>query len=406
MTDTIGKGVGQAYVVTTLDTKKPEAVYVRDLIEAAGIATTLVDVGTRSDDASADISAVEVAHHHPEGSLAVFSDDRGDAITVMAMALRHLIGLRDNVGGIIGLGGSGGTSIIAPAMRALPVGIPKVMVSTLASSDVSAYVGPSDLFMHHPVTDLAGLNRVSRRVLANAAHAIAGMMTHTAPTIEDSKPALGLTMFGVTTICVNALTAALEHDYDCLVFHATGTGGRCLEQLVDGGDLVGVVDITTTEVCDFLLGGVLSAGEDRLGAIARSGVPYVGSCGALDMVNFFGMDSVPERYRGRRLHRHNAQVTLMRTNAEECERIGRWIGEKLNTCNGPVEFLLPLRGLSAIDVEGAPFYDPDADAALFQALYDTVIQTDSRQLHTVDAAINDPLFVAATLEALHRATVS
>jgi uncharacterized protein (UPF0261 family) len=392
----------KVYVVTTLDTKKAEAVYVRDLIEAAGVVTTLVDVGTRSDDAEADITAAEVARHHPEGAAAVFCDDRGNAITAMAAALRRLVASRDDIGGIIGLGGSGGTSIIAPAMQTLPVGVPKIMVSTLASSDVSAYVGPSDIFMHHPVTDLAGLNRVSRRVLANAAHAMAGMMTHTQPAIDDSKPALGLTMFGVTTACVNALTEALQGDYDCLVFHATGTGGRCLEQLVDGGDLVGVVDITTTEVCDFLLGGVLSAGEDRLGAIARTGVPYVGSCGALDMVNFFGMDSVPERYRARRLYRHNANVTLMRTNAEECARIGRWIGDKLNACDGPVAFLLPLKGLSAIDVEGAAFYDPDADAALFQALHETVVQTERRQLHAIDTAINDPAFVAAAVEALRR----
>lgn len=392
----------KVYVVTTLDTKKEEAVYVRDLIEAAGVATTLVDVGTRSDDTQADITAAEVAGHHPEGAGAVFSEDRGDAITAMATALRRLVASRDDIGGIIGLGGSGGTSIVAPAMQVLAVGVPKVMVSTLASSDVSAYVGPSDIFMHHPVTDLAGLNRVSRRVLANAAHAMAGMMTHTQPAIDDSRQALGLTMFGVTTACVTALTEALESDYDCLVFHATGTGGRCLEQLVDGGDLVGVVDITTTEVCDYLLGGVLSAGEDRLGAIARSRVPYVGSCGALDMVNFFGLDSVPERYRDRRLYRHNAQVTLMRTNAEECAQIGRWIGEKLNACDGPVEFLLPLKGLSAIDVEGAAFHDPDADAALFGALQDTVVQTERRNIRTIDAAINDPQFVAAAIEALRR----
>ncbi len=402
MADSAGKSKGAAYVVGTLDTKKPELLYVRDLIEAAGVATVLVDVGTRSDDEDADITAAEVAEHHPEGPTAVFCDDRGDAIVAMSVALRRLIEARDDLGGIIGLGGSGGTGIVAPAMQALPVGVPKLMVSTLASGDVSAYVGPSDVLMHHPVTDIAGLNRVLRRVLANAAHAMAGMLSHAAPEIDASLPAIGLTMFGVTTACVNAVTAALQDDYDCLVFHATGTGGRCLEQLVDGGDLVGVVDTTTTEVCDFLLGGVLSAGEDRLGAIARARVPYVGSCGALDMVNFRGIDSVPERYQDRTLYRHNAQVTLMRTTAEECARIGRWIGEKLNACAGPVEFLLPLKGVSAIAVEGAPFHDPDADAALFQALRDTVVETRIRKLRAVDADINDPAFVAAVVEAFHR----
>lgn len=393
---------GRAYVVGTLDTKPAETLYVRDLIEAAGVATVLVDVGTRSNNTDADITAAMVAGHHPGGASAVFSDDRGDAIVAMSEALTRLIATRDDVAGIIGLGGSGGTGIIAPAMQALPVGVPKIMVSTLASGDVSAYVGPSDLFMHHPVTDIAGLNRVLRRILANAAHALVGMLSHSAPAIDDSKPALGLTMFGVTTACLGMVTEALKAEYDCLVFHATGTGGRSMEQLVDGGDLVGVLDLTTTEVCDFLLGGVFSAGEGRLDAIARTRVPYVGSCGALDMVNFRGIDSVPAQYKDRVLYRHNAQVTLMRTNPEECARIGRWIGDKLNACAGPVEFLLPLKGVSAISVEGEPFYDPDADAALFQALRDTVQQSGTRSLRAVDTDINDPAFAAAAVEAFRR----
>jgi uncharacterized protein (UPF0261 family) len=393
---------GRAYVVGTLDTKRAETLYVRDLIAAAGIPTVLVDVGTKSGAGDADISAAEVAAYHSGGASAVFSDDRGDAIMAMGQALNRMIQSRDDVAGIIGLGGSGGTGIIAPAMQALPVGIPKIMVSTLASGDVSAYVGPSDLFMHHPVTDIAGLNRVLRRVLANAAHAMVGMLSHTPPAIDDSKPAIGLTMFGVTTACVGLVTEALEDDYDCLVFHATGTGGRSMEQLVDGGDFVGVLDLTTTEVCDHLLGGVLSAGEGRLDAIARSRVPYVGSCGALDMVNFWGIDSVPEKYKDRTLYRHNAQVTLMRTNPEECAAIGRWIGEKLNACEGPVEFFLPLKGVSAISTEGGPFHDADADAALFQALRDTIQQTDRRSLREVDADINDPDFAAAAVEAFRR----
>jgi uncharacterized protein (UPF0261 family) len=303
---------------------------------------------------------------------------------------------------MIGLGGSGGSAIITPAMRSLPIGIPKMMVSTMASGDVSAYVGPSDMFMLNPITDVAGLNRVLKRVLANAAHAIVGMVSHPLPDIDDSKPALGLTMFGVTTPCVSAISTALEQDYDCLIFHATGTGGRAMEHLVDAGELSGVIDITTTEVCDLLFDGVQSAGESRLDSIARSSVPYVGSCGALDMVNFRGVESVPDRYKNRNLYIHNAQVTLMRTKVDECAEMGRWIGRKLNACSGPVEFLLPLKGVSSISVEGAVFHDSEADSALFEALLETVEQTDTRKITSVAADINDPIFISAALEAFSR----
>ncbi len=228
-----------------------------------------------------------------------------------------------DVGGAIGAGGSGGTALISPALRALPVGVPKVLVSTVASGNVGPYVGPADICMMYSVTDVQGLNSISRRVLGNAAHALAGMMRHAIPPAsEPARPALGLTMFGVTTPCVQMVAKALEDDYDCLVFHATGTGGQSMEKLVDSGLIAGVIDVTTTEVCDLLMGGVFSAGEDRLGAIVRTGVPYVGSCGALDMVNFGAMASVPERYRGRNLYVHNPQVTLMRTTPEENVRMG------------------------------------------------------------------------------------
>jgi uncharacterized protein (UPF0261 family) len=231
-------------------------------------------------------------------------------------------------------------------------------------------------------------------VLGNAAHAIAGMAMHAIPAATD-KPAIGLTMFGVTTDCVSRVTVALEADYDCLVFHATGTGGRSMERLADSGMLKGVIDVTTTEVCDHLVGGVLSAGPDRLGAIARSRIPYVGSAGALDMVNFWAVESVPERFRERKLYRHNPNVTLMRTSAEECREIGAWIGNKLNACEGPVRFLLPEHGVSALDAPGQPFHDPEADTELFRAIETSVRQTATRRVARLPLHINDPQFAAA-----------
>jgi uncharacterized protein (UPF0261 family) len=390
--------MARAYVVGTGDTKGAELVYVQDLIRAAGVPTVLVDLGTRSDGALADVAPREVAAHHPGGADAVFGDDRGAAIAAMAEAFVRFIATRTDIGGMIGLGGSGGTALIAPAMRALPVGTPKVMVSTVASGNVAPYVGPCDICMMYSVTDVAGINRISRRVLGNAAHALAGMMAHAVADAEGGKPALGLTMFGVTTPCVRQVSALLETDYDCLVFHATGTGGQAMEKLVDSGLVVGVIDATTTEVCDLLMGGVFSAGEDRLGAIARTGVPYVGSCGALDMVNFGAIDTVPERYRERNLYVHNPQVTLMRTTAEENRRMGEWLGKKLNACAGEVRFLMPEGGVSAIDAPGQPFHDPAADAALFEALERTVAQTPRRRLIRLPQHINDPEFAQALVD--------
>ena len=276
----------------------------------------------------------------------------------MAEAFVRFAAERSDIGGMIGLGGSGGTALVTPAMRALPVGVPKVMVSTVASGNTAPYVGPSDICMIYSVTDVAGLNRISRQVLGNAAHALVGMLARPLPAAADAKPALGLTMFGVTTPCVQEVTRALERDYDCLVFHATGTGGQSMEKLVDSGLIEGVIDVTTTEVCDLLMGGVFSAGEDRLGAIARTRVPYVGSCGALDMVNFGALDTVPAHYRERNLYVHNPQVTLMRTTPEENRLIGEWIGARLNACEGEVRFLLPEGGVSLIDAPGQPFHDP------------------------------------------------
>jgi uncharacterized protein (UPF0261 family) len=320
----------------------------------------------------------------------------------MADALANWLRRQADIAGVISAGGSGGASLVAPAMRALPIGVPKLIISSVASGDVARYVGHADITMMYSVTDVQGLNSISRQVLANGANALVGMVkarleTRAAKVLEPSAnlPAVGLTMFGVTTPAVQQIAAALRSDYECLVFHATGAGGRSMEKLVDSGHLAGVIDITTTEVCDLLMGGVFPATDDRFGAMIRNRVPYVGSVGALDMVNFGAPETIPERYRSRRLHVHNAQVTLMRTTAEENDRMGRWIGERLNQMDGPVRFFLPQGGVSALDAPGQPFWDPEADAALFRALDQTVRQTGNRQLIRLKCNINEPEFAAA-----------
>jgi uncharacterized protein (UPF0261 family) len=390
--------VSRIYVVGTADTKGEELAYLADRVHAAGGRPLVIDVGTRSPSIDADVPAAAVAAFHPGGPAAVLStDDRGAAVTAMGEAFARFILSRNDIAGIVGIGGGGGTSIITAGMRALSVGLPKLMVSTMASGDVAAYVDASDIAMMYSVTDVAGLNRISRVVLANAAYAIAGMARAEVPAAR-SKPAIGLTMFGVTTTCVTQIVELLRADYDCLVFHATGTGGRAMEKLVDSRLLVGVIDVTTTEICDLLFGGVLSAGPDRLGAITRSGIPYVGSVGALDMVNFRGFDTVPDKYRARNLYRHNPQVTLMRTTVEENRKMGEWIAERLNRCVGPVRFLIPDKGVSAIDAPGKPFHDPDADAALFDILEQNLVMTGDRRIERLPYHINDPEFSAALVQ--------
>jgi uncharacterized protein (UPF0261 family) len=390
--------MSRIYVVGTCDTKGAELAYVRGLIAARGHAVALVDVSTKPHEVAADIPASEVAAHHPEGAGAVFSDDRGRSVAAMAVACARFLAAQQDVVGVIGLGGSGGTALVTPAMRALPIGTPKLMVSTVAAGNVAPYVGSSDIAMMYSVTDLAGLNRISRVVLANAAHAIAGMVaTAPPPAAASEKPAVGITMFGVTTPCVNRLVELLEPSHDCLVFHATGTGGQSMEKLAESGLLQAVLDVTTTEVCDLLLGGVFPCTEDRFGAIARTGLPYVGSCGALDMVNFGAIETVPAEFRERNLYIHNPQVTLMRTTPAENARMGAWIGERLNRCDGPVRFLLPEGGVSVLDAPGMAFHDPAADAALFAALEGTVRQTERRRLIRVPCALNDPRFAEALL---------
>ena len=391
--------MGRAYVVGTFDTKGEELSFLRERLNSAGIATRLVDVGTRSHERDVDIPAQEVAKHHPEGPEAVYgAADRGQAISAMIEAFRRFVSTRDDIDGMLGIGGGGGTALICPGLRALPIGIPKIMLSTLACGDVAPYVGQSDLCMLHSVTDIAGLNRISRLVLANAAHALAGMIrfaresVQAGATAEGLLPAVALSMFGVTTPCVERVRRRLEPNYDCLVFHATGSGGRTLESLVESGLVVGVLDVTTTEIADELCGGILSAGEERLDSLARRSLPWVGSLGALDMVNFGGRESVPERYADRLLHVHNPQVTLMRTTPEECARIGSFLADKLNHAMGPVRLLVPDRGLSALDAEGQAFWDPEADAALFETLAREFRGDAHHQLVRLPMHINEPAF--------------
>ncbi len=386
---------GTVYVIGTFDTKAEELQYVASLLRQTGLTAITVDVGTRSPAKDADVSAEAVAAFHPQGPDVVLkAGDRGAAVTAMTEALLRFMVSRRDVGGMIGLGGSGGTSLIAPAMQAQPIGLPKLMVSTLAAGDVSAFVGVHDIMMLYPVTDIAGLNRLSRVILANAAHALAGMMSRSIPASTDTRPALGLSMFGVTTPCIQQLTARLNADYECQVFHANGPGGRSLEAIAGSGLLQGMVDLTTTEAADHLLGGVCTAGAERFDVVAKTRIPWIGSCGALDMVNFWAPDTIPARYKGRLFHAHNANVTLMRTTAAELEMIAAWIAAKLNASPGPVRLLVPEGGVSALDAPGQKFHDPAANAALFAAFERHFKVSDTHRILRVPHHINDADFVA------------
>jgi uncharacterized protein (UPF0261 family)/ABC-type branched-subunit amino acid transport system ATPase component len=388
-----------AYVAGTFDTKARELFFLRQCLEKLGLRVVTVDLSTSGKPSPASVHPREVARHHPGGEAAVFSGDRGSAVSAMAQAFEQFVRTRRDLGGIISAGGSGGTSLATPAMRALPIGCPKVMVSTMASGDTRPYVGPSDICMMYSVTDVQGINRISEQVLSNAAHALGGMIAHPPALSQATKPALGLTMFGVTTPCVQAVTKRLQDEYDCLVFHATGVGGQSMEKLADSGLLAGVIDVSTTEVADEVVGGVLSAGATRLDVFAHHALPYVGSCGALDMVNFGGWDTVPERFKARRLYRHNPTVTLMRTTADECRVIGEFIATKLNAMRGPVRFLIPEGGVSAIDKPGQPFHDPDADRVLFSTLEQHFRTGSDRRLQRLPHHINDDAFADALVAA-------
>ncbi len=390
-------------LIGTLDTKGTEYEYVRDLIRDRGFDTLTMDAGVLGEPGFApDISADEVAAAGGDSLKALRARrDRGEAVDVMIRGASRLAPPLYEAGrfhGALALGGGGGTNIAAAAMQTLPTGVPKLMVSTVASGDVAPYVGVKDVTLMYSPVDIAGLNLLSRRILSNAAGAICGMVGQEAPPATNRR-IVAASMFGVTTPCVSRIRERMEEaGYEMLVFHATGSGGRSMEGLIADGYVAGVADMTTTEWCDEVVGGVLSAGPDRLTAAGEAGIPQVVSCGALDMVNFRALHTVPESFRGRTLYRHNPNVTLMRTTAEECREIGRRIAENLNKATGPVTLMLPLQGVSMLDREGEPFHDPAANAALFAALREHVRRP--VELVELDLHINDTAFADAVFERL------
>ncbi|MEO8520025.1 MAG: Tm-1-like ATP-binding domain-containing protein [Acidobacteriota bacterium] len=388
--------MSSVFLIATLDTKGREADFVRQLLGAWGVAVTLVDAGALGAPAvEADVSRAQLfALGGTPLDEVRRRADRGEAVTVAARGAARLAReafSRGDLQGVLGLGGSAGTTIATAAMQTLPLGVPKVMVSTLASGTVRQFVGDKDIFMLNAVVDILGLNRISRQVLSQAAAAMAGLVAHPPPLPESAdRPLVAATMFGVTTPCVERARETLERTgYEVLVFHATGNGGQAMESLIAEGLIAGVLDLTTTELADEEVGGFLSAGPRRLEAAAAAGVPQVVSTGALDMVNFYGPDSVPEKFRARWFHRHNANVTLMRTTAEENAAIGATIARKLTAATGPVAVLLPGRGVSAIDRAGQPFDDPAARRALHDAIRSGLPGADVTEL---DLHINDPAF--------------
>ncbi|MFI8378367.1 Tm-1-like ATP-binding domain-containing protein [Leeuwenhoekiella sp. NPDC079379] len=387
----------KVYIIGTYDTKSVELDFVKTCLEQTGVNALTIDVSTQkpSDNTiKADVSSETV---FPEVYSTVYSS-RGDAISKMGKALKKYILKQNDVAAVLAIGGSGGTSLVSYLMKSLPVGLPKIIVSTMASGDIRPYIGASDVYMVYSITDIKGINAISTTILSNAAHAISGMIINSTPAYTSELDIVGISMFGVTTPCANQVVAQLESNFDCLVFHATGVGGQSMEKLIDSGYIKGVIDLTTTEIADHLMGGVLSAGEDRLGAIIRSQIPYVGSVGALDMVNFGALDSVPQKFKDRNLYVHNEQVTLMRTNVEENIVMGKWLATKLNQMEGEVRFILPMRGVSAIDVEGQSFYNPKANTALFETLEQELFQTTKRKLIKLPFAINDKEFSEALVK--------
>jgi uncharacterized protein (UPF0261 family) len=393
-------------LVGTLDTKGLEYEFIRRHVEDAGCTVVMVDVGPMGQSrVAADITADEVARAAGADRAALAAaGDRGAAVAAMtrgAVAVALKLHAEGRLDAICGLGGSGGSSIISAVMQALPVGVPKLLVSTMASGDTRPYVGTTDIAMMYSVVDVAGINGISEKTFSNAAAMIAGAAKSASAFVSTAevKPLVGATMFGVTTPCVTTAREVLESKgYEVLVFHATGAGGRSMEALMKGGFIKAVLDITTTELADELVGGVLSAGPDRLEMAGSLGLPQVVSLGALDMVNFGPPDTVPAKFKDRLFYQHNATVTLMRTTPQENAELGRIIARKLNAATGPLAVFIPLRGVSMIDVEGMPFHDPLADAALFEALKANL--RPDIEVHEVDAEINDPAYATAMAERL------
>lgn len=392
-------------IIGSLDTKGDEIACVRDHIAARGHRTLVVDTGVLGAPAfAADVSRADVARAGGGRLETLVSDhDRGAAVAVMAAGAEAVVrALRQDgrLDAIIGMGGGAGTAVGTAAMRALPIGVPKVMVSTLASGDVRGFVGVKDITMMPAIVDISGLNRISRGVFSRAAAAVCGMV-EVEPDLAADRPLIAASMFGNTTTCVGAARKILEEQgYEVLVLHATGTGGQTMEGLIETGQVEGVLDVTTTEWADQLLGGVMAAGPSRLEAAARTGTPAVVAPGCLDMANFWAPETVPEQYRDRRIYRHNPNVTLVRTTPEENAELGRIIAGKLNASVGPVAVYLPLRGISEISSPGGAFHWPEADAALFSALRAHL--NPGIPVHEMDVTINDPAFARAMADGLLR----
>ena len=394
-------------VAGTFDTKGKEFLYVKELIEELGLKTYMINTGVFNSEIEVDVSNKEIANEAGYDIDDIVSRrDRAMATEALSKGMELLIPrlyAEGKFDGIISFGGSGGTSLVTPAMRALPIGVPKMMVSTMASGNVSQYVGTSDIIMMPSIVDVAGLNKISKTIFKNAVLAIAGMVgmaDKIKEVEEDEKPLIAATMFGVTTPCVDFAKEYLEErGYEVLVFHATGTGGKTMESLIDAGFFKGVLDITTTEWCDEIVGGVLGAGPNRLEAAGRNHVPQVISVGALDMVNFGPIDTIPEKFKSRNLYKHNPTVTLMRTTVEENIKFGQKIAEKLNASFGKTVLILPLKGVSMIDAPGQPFYGSKEDEALFDTLKNN-IDKDKVNIVEMDNNINEKAFAQRAAEEL------
>ncbi|CAK9884372.1 MAG: hypothetical protein XXXJIFNMEKO3_00757 [Candidatus Erwinia impunctatus] len=398
---------GFVYVIGTADTKCKELLWLKSCLQAAEVDAYIIDVSTLiptpyCDDSQIDFSSSQVAAYHPDGPDSVFLSERNQSVSAMSVALSHFLhNTSEDIAGLIGIGGSCGTALIAAALKPIPIGVPKLMVSTMASGNVASYVGGMDIAMLNTVTDLTGLNYLSRTILANAANMMAGAVTFKGQHNPAQKTVLGLTMFGVTTPCVNQLIARLEDEYDPLVFHATGNGGMSMEKLINDGEIIGALDITLTEIADYLFGGELACDGTRLDCISHTGIPWVGSSGGLDMINFTDRQSVPEHYRDRPFVKHNDQVMLVRTSPEENYQLGVWIGEKLNRCTGQIYFIIPEGGFSALDAPGKPFFHPEATQAFVYGLMTTVRQTAQRQIIKTPYHINAPEFAALAYKAFN-----
>lgn len=391
-------------IAGTFDTKGKELAYVKGIFENLGLKVFTMDTGVFGSDFPVDVTSGEIVAEIGEDIKEISArKDRAYATEILSKAMEKIVPRLYEEGkfdGIISFGGTGGTSIVTPGMRALPIGVPKIMVSTVASGNTSFYIGTSDLIMMPSVVDVSGLNRISIEIFTNAAHAMAGMLNYESEKYVSDKPLIAATMFGLTTPAVNFAREYLEaRGYEVLIFHATGTGGKSMESLINEGYIEGVLDFTTTEWCDELFGGVLNAGPNRLEAAALNGIPQVVSLGALDMVNFGAFDTVPAKYAGRNFYKHNPSVTLMRTNVEENRILGEKIAEKLNLAKENTVLMIPKKGLSGIDVEGQPFYGPEEDKALFETLK-AKVNTDVVEIIEMDTVINDQVFAETAAQKL------